>query len=526
MPLAVGMYLPFGLGTPILLGGIMAHLLTRGSASEAEADRRVHEGVFFGVVIAGESLTAVLLAVLAVYGVETGGLFREETLATWELPATALASAATLLLFCARRGGARGWRHELPPPRGPPSALSSRPSSSRAAPPRRRPSSPPRSSPSASATERRGRAGRRPRLGSPRCYNPGSRGSAPPRRAAEGLRFTDAHRHQGLHADALRPADGALLLAEPREEDVLNGTSKALLEDDRGTLASLFRSEGYRTFGVGKWHLGLGSASPPTTPSLVPGPLSAGFDHYFGIRLAGHAALRVDRGRRRRGRAHGVRGLEAPPAGRRRLLPGGGRPGFGWTGAAAALGACLRVGRRAPGRRAFFLHVPLTAPHTPWVPVDRSSAPPRSAGTTSSRRWMPSWALATALEEAGLAEDTLVVFTSDNGSHWPDADEERWSHFANGPWRGQRRTSTRGAPGAVPRALARTGAGRRGVHRPAQPDRPVRHLRRHARPRAAGRGGRRLLLAARGLPRRRGQPARRSVVQHSMDGMFALRRGR
>ena len=107
MPLAVGMYLPFGLGTPILLGGIMAHLLTRGSASEAEADRRVHGGVLFGSgVIAGESLTAVLLAVLAVYGVETGGLFREETLATWQLPATALASAATLLLFwrAARRG--------------------------------------------------------------------------------------------------------------------------------------------------------------------------------------------------------------------------------------------------------------------------------------------------------------------------------------------------------------------------------------------------------------------------------------
>ena len=107
MPLAVGMYLPFGLGTPILLGGIMAHLLTRDSASEAEADRRVHGGVLFGSgVIAGESLTAVLLAVLAVYGVETGGLFSEETLATWQRPATALASAATLLLFwrAARRG--------------------------------------------------------------------------------------------------------------------------------------------------------------------------------------------------------------------------------------------------------------------------------------------------------------------------------------------------------------------------------------------------------------------------------------
>jgi putative OPT family oligopeptide transporter len=68
MPLAVGMYLPFGLGTPILLGGIIAHFATRRSRDSAHEERRMQGGVLFGSgVIAGESLTAVGLAFLAVY---------------------------------------------------------------------------------------------------------------------------------------------------------------------------------------------------------------------------------------------------------------------------------------------------------------------------------------------------------------------------------------------------------------------------------------------------------------------------
>ena len=73
MPLAVGMYLPLGLGTPILLGGIIAHFATRGSRDKAHEERRMHGGVLFGSgVIAGESLTAVILALLAVN--EFGGI--------------------------------------------------------------------------------------------------------------------------------------------------------------------------------------------------------------------------------------------------------------------------------------------------------------------------------------------------------------------------------------------------------------------------------------------------------------------
>ncbi len=43
-----------------------------------------------------------------------------------------------------------------------------------------------------------------------------------------------------------------------------------------------------------------------------------------------------------------------------------------------------------------------------------------------------------ALEESGMAEDTLLVVTSDNGSHWPVSDIERWGHEANNGLRGQK----------------------------------------------------------------------------------------
>lgn len=68
MPIAVGMYLPFGLATPILLGGIIAHMVSKGAKDEAQADKFLHRGVLLGSgVIAGEALLGVGMSALAVY---------------------------------------------------------------------------------------------------------------------------------------------------------------------------------------------------------------------------------------------------------------------------------------------------------------------------------------------------------------------------------------------------------------------------------------------------------------------------
>ncbi len=71
MPIAVGMYLPFGLATPILVGGLISHRYSRGVAAQ-DQDRVLHRGVLFSSgVIAGEALTAVAVAALAAVGIST-----------------------------------------------------------------------------------------------------------------------------------------------------------------------------------------------------------------------------------------------------------------------------------------------------------------------------------------------------------------------------------------------------------------------------------------------------------------------
>jgi putative OPT family oligopeptide transporter len=71
MPIAVGMYLPFGLAIPILIGGILAHLHSRASAT-ADHGRVLHGGVLFSSgVIAGEALMSVGLACVAALGVQS-----------------------------------------------------------------------------------------------------------------------------------------------------------------------------------------------------------------------------------------------------------------------------------------------------------------------------------------------------------------------------------------------------------------------------------------------------------------------
>jgi putative OPT family oligopeptide transporter len=70
MPIAVGMYLPFGLAVPILLGGVIAHLLAKGTTTEEAEDKALRRGVLFSSgIIAGESLTGVGIAILSAVGV-------------------------------------------------------------------------------------------------------------------------------------------------------------------------------------------------------------------------------------------------------------------------------------------------------------------------------------------------------------------------------------------------------------------------------------------------------------------------
>lgn len=72
MPIAVGIYLPFSIAPPILLGGILSWMMLRGAKTEAEQEARAQRGVLFSSgVIAGEALVGVGLAGLAVWGAKS-----------------------------------------------------------------------------------------------------------------------------------------------------------------------------------------------------------------------------------------------------------------------------------------------------------------------------------------------------------------------------------------------------------------------------------------------------------------------
>ncbi|MEE8461715.1 MAG: oligopeptide transporter, OPT family, partial [Acidobacteriota bacterium] len=96
MPIAVGMYLPFGLVTPILIGGLFAHII-RGGEQGAAADQRLHRGILFASgMIAGESLMGVGIALLVSLGYARLTLGLDETLTT---ALTVFAAAAVLTSF-------------------------------------------------------------------------------------------------------------------------------------------------------------------------------------------------------------------------------------------------------------------------------------------------------------------------------------------------------------------------------------------------------------------------------------------
>jgi len=72
MPIAVGMYLPFGLSTPILIGGLLAHFILKQNSTNKDPDSILQKGVLLSSgLIAGESLMGILLAFIAGAGIQS-----------------------------------------------------------------------------------------------------------------------------------------------------------------------------------------------------------------------------------------------------------------------------------------------------------------------------------------------------------------------------------------------------------------------------------------------------------------------
>jgi len=294
--------------------------------------------------------------------------------------------------------------------------------------------------------------------GDPGCYNDESKIPTPAlnRLAREGIRFTDAHTPSAVCTPTRYGIlTGRYCWRSSLKSGVLGGYSKPLVEKDRLTVASLLQRHGYTTGCVGKWHLGLGwvtkaSGDKPTaktvdwTKTTAHGPQSLGFDYSYII----PASLDMDP------YCYLENGhvVEAPtnrtPGSKRRWDNGGGfwragpvAPSFDFTGVLPTITEkAVDFVKRQDGKQPFFLYVPLTAPHTPWMPTDefRGKTDVDWYGDFVAQVDHSVGQIIEALDAAGLRDETLLMVTSDNGSHWPVHQIEKFGHRANDGWRGQK----------------------------------------------------------------------------------------
>lgn len=266
-------------------------------------------------------------------------------------------------------------------------------------------------------------------MGDISALNPSSKWRTPAldKLAKEGRVFTDAHSASGV----CTPSRYALMTGRYAwrgrlKANVLNGYDPALIEPGRMTLARLFKDAGYATAMVGKWHLGLDWARRSTNQVDVDysrpfsgGPLDHGFERYHGISasldMPPYVHLVNDR-------------VPAQPSGNitnntglQMWRAGALAPDFRHDAIQGHFFGKARdfVEQRAGSKdgRPFFLYLALASPHTPILP---SPAYRGRSGANAYGDFMLELddelgRLMGSLERSGLASNTLVVFTSDNG---------------------------------------------------------------------------------------------------------------
>jgi arylsulfatase A-like enzyme len=232
------------------------------------------------------------------------------------------------------------------------------------------------------------------------------------------------------------------------------------------TLASLCQSQGYRTAGFGKWHLGMTTERVTDwSVPLKPGPLEVGFDYFYGM------AANIGSGPHSFIENHGVTGhVPGEPI----LVHGGSRAGDTTTGIkkswqpdrimeslTARVTGWIETNRAGP----FFIYYAPNAVHEPIVPNPRFTNSPYGGygDFIQELDWSVGQILAT-LDQLKLADNTLVIFTSDNGGVVnpgnPNASAAIQAGLAiNGPLRGGKHSEWEGGfrepflirwPGKVP----------------------------------------------------------------------------
>ncbi len=294
------------------------------------------------------------------------------------------------------------------------------------------------------------------------------------RLAKNGVRFTDAH----SSAATCTPSRYSLLTGEHgfrNKAAILPGDAPLLISPDQSTLPKMLKRAGYTTAVVGKWHLGLGVDDVDWNKDIKPGPLEIGFDYSFLLPATGDRVptvyvenhrvvgldpkdlIQVSYQEKIGNRATGYENPEqlrvtADAQHSKTIVNGVSRIGY-MAGGESALWvdeefpdiftekaiSFLRRNKDKP----FFLFHSFHDIHVPRLPnprfIGKSTMGPRGDAIVQMD-WMVG-EIIKELEQLGIAENTIIIFTSDNGpilddGYTDNAEEMVGAHKPAGVFRG------------------------------------------------------------------------------------------
>jgi len=307
--------------------------------------------------------------------------------------------------------------------------------------------------------------------GDVQCLNP-ERGKIPTpsldRLAAQGMVFTDTHASSSVCSPSRYGVlTGRYNWRSRLQSGIVGVYGPPLIAPDRLTVPGLLKHHGYRAACVGKWHLGWdwpletsehfvpdrespefvatdeakaawqGAFSKP----IAGGPTARGFDTYFGVDVPNWPPYCFIEDDRMLGMPSEF--LPAELLGNNQAsIPGPAMADWKLEDILPALGdrACEYVTERSRAGEPFFLYMPLTSPHTPLAVNDEWRD--KSGLNLYADFVMETDAIVgrvmDALEEAGAADNTLFVFTSDNGCapYIGVPDLEAMGHYPSAIYRG------------------------------------------------------------------------------------------
>ncbi len=344
--------------------------------------------------------------------------------------------------------------------------------------------------------------------------------------ASEGMVFTDAHSSSSVCTPTRYGImTGRYNWRTKLQSGVLQGYSEPLIAADRLTVPALLRQHGYTTACIGKWHLGMGIEKDDPSPIITDSPITRGFDSYFGISasldMPPFAFIENDhftepltttkKWQRTGPAAESFEAVDVLPTFTRKAVE--------------------FVSAQAKSDKPFFLYMPLNSPHTPIVPSKQWQGK-STLGSYGDFVMETDWAVGeviSALDKAGIGDNTLIVVTSDNGcskaagipamqaqGHYPSG-EMRGSKadiFDGGHripfivrWPNQIKARTHSAQIICLADLMATCAEIVGAKLPD----------------SAGEDSVSILAAMRGTEK---SPLHEAVVHHSINGSFAIRQGK